>query len=122
MLETSTGLLDQKNNDLTEKKQELEKIIEKTDKEEKSLQNKSQKQRAKIEGRLLKAYDKARNAYRNGLAVVTHRRGSCGGCFNRIPPQLQIEIGMRKEILACEHCGRVLVDHGIAGIEQEEVA
>jgi len=114
--------LELKQKDLDQKKEELEKIIEKTDKEQKSLNKKSDKQRTKIEARLLKAYDKARNAYRNGLAVVTHRRGSCGGCFNRIPPQLQIEIGLRKEILACEHCGRVLVDHEIAGIEQEEVA
>ena len=111
-----------KQEDLTQKKEELEKIIAKTDKEEKTLKGKSDKQRAKIDARLLKAYDKARNAYRNGLAVVTHRRGSCGGCFNRIPPQLQIEIGMRKEILACEHCGRVLVDHEIAGVAEEEVA
>jgi len=114
--------LEQKQGDLTKKREELEKIIVKTEKEEKTLHNKSEKQRAKIEDRLLKAYDKARAAYRNGLAVVTHRRGSCGGCFNRIPPQLQIEIGMRKEILACEHCGRVLVDHEIAGIQEEEVA
>jgi predicted nucleic acid-binding Zn-ribbon protein len=111
-----------KQDELTQKKEELEKIIAKTDKEEKTLQNKSDKQRNKIEARLLKAYDKARSAYRNGLAVVTHRRGSCGGCFNRIPPQLQIEIGMRKEILACEHCGRVLVDHEIAGIAEEAEA
>ena len=122
ILEATTASMEQKNSDLGEKKEELQKIIEKTDKEEKSLSSKSDKQRAKIEDRLLKAYDKARNAYRNGLAVVTHRRGSCGGCFNRIPPQLQIEIGMRKEILACEHCGRVLVDHEIAGIEEEEMA
>lgn len=111
-----------KNKDLDQKKEELEQIIVKTDKEEKKLVNKSNKQRALVEERLLKSYDKIRSAYRNGLAVVTHRRGSCGGCFNRIPPQLQIEIGMRKEILACEHCGRVLVDHEIAGILEEETA
>jgi len=63
--------------------------------------------------------DKTRSAYRNGLAVVTYRRGSCGGCFNRIPPQLQIEIGARKEIITCEHCGRILVDPEIAGILEE---
>ena len=114
--------LEQKQKDLVQKKEELEQIIVKTDKEEKKLTNKSNKHRALIEERLLKAYDKTRRAYRNGLAVVTHRRGSCGGCFNRIPPQLQIEIGMKKEILACEHCGRVLVDHEIAGIKEEETA
>jgi len=113
---------EQKQKDLVQKNEELEQIIVKTDKEEKKLSNKSNKQRALIEERLLKSYDKTRNAYRNGLAVVTHRRGSCGGCFNRIPPQLQIEIGLKKEILACEHCGRILVDHEIAGIKEEEVA
>lgn len=112
--------MEAKKSDLDKKKEELDKIITKTDKEEKTLRNKSDKQRTKIEARLLKAYDKARRSYRNGLAVVTHSRGSCGGCFNRIPPQLQIEIGMRKEILVCEHCARVLVDHEIAGIAQEE--
>jgi len=119
VLDSTLERLESKEADLNKKKEELEKIIAKTEKEEKTLMNKSDKGRAKIEDRLLKAYDKARHAYRNGLAVVTHRRGSCGGCFNRIPPQLQIEIGMRKEILACEHCGRVLVDHEIAGIEAE---
>jgi len=121
-LTETNSRLDVKNQDLEQKNEELEKIIVKTEKEEKKLSNQSEKQRKKIEERLLKAYDKTRIAYRNGLAVVTHRRGSCGGCFNRIPPQLQIEIGMRKEILACEHCGRILVDHEIAGILEEETA
>ena len=110
---------DAKEKDLVQKKEELEKIIAKTEKEEKTLRNKSDKARAEIAERMLKYYDKTRDAYRNGLAVVTYRRGSCGGCFNRIPPQLQIEIGNRKEIITCEHCGRLLVDHEIAGILEE---
>jgi predicted nucleic acid-binding Zn-ribbon protein len=109
----------QKEEDLVKKKEELEKIIEKTEKEEKTLSNKSDKAQAKIEERMLKYYHKTRAAYRNGLAVVTYGRGSCGGCFNRIPPQLQIEIGNRKELITCEHCGRVLVDHEIAGITED---
>ena len=109
----------QKEEDLVKKKEELEKIIEKTEKEEKTLSNKSDKAQAKIEERMLKYYHKTRSAYRNGLAVVTYGRGSCGGCFNRIPPQLQIEIGNRKELITCEHCGRVLVDHEIAGITED---
>jgi len=36
-------------------------------------------------------------------------RDSCGGCFNSIPPQRQMEIQMRKKITICEHCGRILV-------------
>lgn len=105
--------LAQRNKDLDNKKVELSKIIEKTEKEETKLMKESDKARKDIEERLLKSYDKIRKAYRNGLAVVTVARGACGGCFNRIPPQMQIEIGVMKKILACEHCGRVLIDENI---------
>jgi uncharacterized protein len=103
----------QRNKDLDNKKVELSKIIEKTEKDEAKLMKESDKARKDIEERLLKAYDKIRKTYRNGLAVVTVARGACGGCFNRIPPQMQIEIGVMKKILACEHCGRVLIDENI---------
>jgi uncharacterized protein len=96
--------------ELKVKKDELESIIEKTEKEEDKLIKDSTKQRKEIEPRLLKAYDKIRSSYRNGLAVAVVARESCGGCFNKIPPQKQIEIGMMKHIVACEHCGRILVD------------
>ncbi|NBU52018.1 MAG: hypothetical protein EBS24_05250 [Chitinophagia bacterium] len=118
-LTATTERKESKEKDLVTKKAELEKIITKTEKEEKALRKKSEKARENIEERMLKYYDKTRAAYRNGLAVVTYRRSSCGGCFNRIPPQLQIEIGDRKEIITCEHCGRVLVDPEIAGILEE---
>ena len=105
--------LDNKKKDLEIKKVELEKIIEKTEKEEDKLKKESEKARKKIEDRLIKAYDKIRSSYRNGLSVVSVERNSCGGCFNKIPPQLQLEIGQRKKIIACEHCGRILVDDQI---------
>ncbi len=96
--------------DLENKKVELQKIIEKTEKEEVKYIKESDKARKKIEDRLLVSYDRIRKTYRNGLSVATVQRGACGGCFNSIPPQLQIEISMMKKIIACEHCGRVLVD------------
>jgi predicted nucleic acid-binding Zn-ribbon protein len=105
-----TAKLDQRKKDVEAKKVELQKIIEKTEKEEVKLAKESEKARKGIEDRLLVSYDKIRKAYRNGLSVVTISRGACGGCFNRIPPQLQIEIGQMKKIIACEHCGRVLID------------
>ena len=105
--------LEGKKGDLKIKQVELEKIIEKTESDEQKLIKKSEKARKKIEPRLLKAYDRVRKNYRNGLAVVPVSRDSCGGCFNKIPPQVQLEIGLRKKILACEHCGRVLVDDNI---------
>jgi len=64
----------------------------------------------KIEKRILNAYNRIRGAYKNRLAVVTIERNSCGGCFAKIPPQRQLELAQRKKILACEHCGRILVD------------
>lgn len=117
-LDEAKTKLDARQSNLEVKKQELEKIIEKTEKEEVKLSKQSDKVRKQIEARLLKSYDRIRNNYRNGLSVATVSRGACGGCFNRIPPQLAIEISSMKKIIACEHCGRVLVSDSIAGIEE----
>ena len=92
------------------KKSELEKIIGETDKEEKQYKKLEEAARASVEERLLISYDKIRNNYRNGLAVVPIERDSCGGCFNAIPPQKQSEVKQRKKIIVCENCGRILVD------------
>ena len=120
-LNASQERINDKKKALEIKKLELEKIIAKTVKEEEKLKRKSERQKKSVEDRLLKAYVKVRGAYRNGLAVVTISRSSCGGCFNKIPPQLQLEIGQRKKIVACEHCGRVLVDENIlTALEVEE--
>jgi predicted nucleic acid-binding Zn-ribbon protein len=92
------------------KKNELEKIIADTEKEEKALAKDSEAAKEKVDPRLLSAYERIRHSYRNGLAVVPILRDSCGGCFNVIPPQRQSEIRQRKKIIVCEHCGRILVD------------
>ena len=112
-LDAATERIDGRKADLERKKVELEKIVAKTEKEERKLQKQSTAARKNIEERLLKAYDKIRKTYRNGLAVVGVERNSCGGCFNQVPPQTRLEIGMHKKILACEHCGRILVDEEI---------
>lgn len=109
-LKATQERLASKQADLKTKKVELEQIIEKTDKDEKKLRALSDKAREKVEDRLMRAYDKIRGSYRNGMAVVTVERDACGGCFNQIPPQMQLEIAQRKKIIACEHCGRILVD------------
>jgi uncharacterized protein len=103
-----------KEKDLEVKKNELKSIIEKTEKEEEKLKKQSDKARNGIDPRLLKAYDKIRKTYRNGLSVVTVERNSCGGCFNSVPPQVRLEVGLHKKVIACEHCGRILVDNTIA--------
>lgn len=93
------------------KKKELDKIIKETEKEEVELEKKSAAAKEQVEERLLNAYSRIRENFRNGLAVVPVIRDSCGGCFNIIPPQRQAEIQQRKKIIVCEHCGRVLVDN-----------
>lgn len=112
--------LQQKQKELAGKKVELATVIEKTEKDEEKLLKKTDKARKKIEDRLLRAYDKTRTSYRNGLAAVKVERDACGGCFNKVPAQVQIEIGLRKKIMACEHCGRILVDNDILNIHSEE--
>ena len=92
------------------KKDELDKIIATTEKEEKHFGKLSEEAREKVEPRLLVSYDRIRKNYRNGLAVVPVLRDACGGCFNAIPPQRQSEIKQRKKIIVCENCGRILVD------------
>jgi predicted nucleic acid-binding Zn-ribbon protein len=98
---------------LKAKRSELEKIIKDTEKEEKQLSAKSNEAKEKVDERLLSAYDRIRDSYKNGLAVVAIVRDSCGGCFNVIPPQRQSEIRQRKKIIVCEHCGRILVDNDL---------
>ena len=108
-----------KKSNLDVKKEELKSIIAKTEKEEKALRKNSAAAEALIDERLLKAYHRIRNNYRNGLALVAIERDACGGCFNQIPPQIQLEVSQRKKIIACEHCGRILVDSEIAGYTVE---
>lgn len=110
----AVGRLDAKKADLEVKKVELEKIIAKTEKEESKLIKQSEKMKKNVDERILKSYHRIRGRYKNKLGVVTIEREACGGCFNKIPPQVRIEISARKNIIACEHCGRVLVDNELA--------
>ena len=106
----SKTVLDEREGDLRDKKSELDEIIADTKKEEEVLDKKREGIRKIIEPRLFTAYDKIRNNARNGLAVVTVERNACGGCFNKIPPQRQLDIASRKKVIVCEYCGRILVD------------
>ncbi len=95
---------------LSGKKAELEKIINETEKEEKAYNKEAAEARSHVDERLLLSYDRIRKNYRNGLSVVPVERDSCGGCFHAIPPQKQSEIKLRKKVMVCENCGRILVD------------
>ena len=109
-LETAKKAVANKEGHLVGKKGELEKIISETEKEEKHYNKDGEKARSHADERLLTSYDRIRKNYRNGLAVVAVERDSCGGCFHAIPPQKQSEIKLRKKIMVCENCGRILVD------------
>jgi len=99
-----------KEGNLSGKKGELEKIIAETEKEEKHYTKDAASARSHVDQRLLASYDRIRKNFRNGLAVVPVERDSCGGCFHAIPPQKQSEIKLRKKVMVCENCGRILVD------------
>lgn len=108
--------------DLDIKKSELDEIMEETRAEEEKLKEKVTELEAKIEPRLLTSFKRIRKNARNGLGIVYVQRDACGGCFNKIPPQRQLDIKMHKKIIVCEYCGRIIVDPELAGIKAEKVA
>ena len=112
-IEAAQQRLEERKSDLAAKKEELNSIVEETQKEEESLLKRSAECEGLIEERLLVAYKRIRKNARNGLAVVGINRDACGGCFNKIPPQHQLDICTHKKIIVCEYCGRILVDKEI---------
>lgn len=109
-LELASHQYEEKKTELDAKKAELDGIVAETHKEEEELVKKSEQLAGNIDERLLTAYKRIRSNARNGLAVVAVDRDACGGCFNKIPPQRQLDIRSRKKIIVCEYCGRVLID------------
>jgi predicted nucleic acid-binding Zn-ribbon protein len=106
-------LLNDRKGDLAQKQGELEEIVAETKQEEERLRERAKEIESMIEPRLLTAFKRIRKNVRNGLSVVTIQRDACGGCFNKIPPQRQMEIRLRKKVIVCEYCGRILVDPDI---------
>jgi len=113
IFEKAQANLDLRKGDLEAKKAELNTITGETEKEEQALMKKAEKAQENIEERLMFAYNRLRKNAINGLAVVTIDRDSCSGCFNKIPPQRQLDIRQRKKLIVCEHCGRILVDEAL---------
>lgn len=119
-IDSSKTLLKEREEDLVRKKNELDEITQETKIEEEKMKNKAEKIESFIESRLLTAFKRIRKNARNGLAVVTIQRDACGGCFNKIPPQRQLDIASRKKIIVCEYCGRILVDKNISVLDDAE--
>ena len=115
------ALLDERLKDLEEKRAELEEIISETREEEEKLRDRAKALEASIEPRLLQSFKRIRKNTRNGLGVVYVQRDACGGCFNKIPPQRQLDIKMRKKIIVCEYCGRIMIDPELAGVKETTV-
>ncbi|MBO7267341.1 MAG: hypothetical protein J6V12_06230 [Bacteroidaceae bacterium] len=106
---------------LDDKKNELEEIVSETREEEDRLRDRAKVLEATIEPRLLQSFKRIRKNTRNGLGVVYVQRDACGGCFNKIPPQRQLDIKMRKKIIVCEYCGRIMIDPELAGVKETTV-
>lgn len=107
---------------LEEKKRELDEIVSETRVEEENIRTKAKELEGKIDDYTLAAFKRIRKNARNGLGIVTVQRSACGGCFNRIPPQRQLEIKMHKKVIVCEYCGRIMVDGALVGMTQPEEA
>ena len=118
-IENNKALVEEKKQDLEIKKSELQEIIEENRQEEERLREKCKNLELNIEPRLLQSFKRIRNNTRNGLGIVYVQRESCGGCVNQIPPQRQLDIRMRKKIIVCEYCGRIMIDPELAGVKEE---
>ncbi|MBR0489115.1 MAG: hypothetical protein IJJ68_02795 [Prevotella sp.] len=117
LLNQNQTLVDERQKDLEEKKSELEEIMQETREEEEKLKEKARDIETKIEPRLLTSFKRIRKNARNGLGIVYVQRDACGGCFNKIPPQRQLDIKMHKKIIVCEYCGRIMIDPELAGVK-----
>ena len=115
------NLLEERIKDLEAKSAELEEIITETKEEEEKLRDRGKALETTIEPRLLQSFKRIRKNTRNGLGVVYVQRDACGGCFNKIPPQRQLDIKMRKKIIVCEYCGRIMIDPELAGVKETVV-
>ena len=104
---------------LEAKKEELEEVVSETKAEEEKLREHAKSLELTIEPRLLSAFKRIRRNSRNGLGIVSLQRDACCGCFNKIPPQRQLDIRSRKKIIVCEYCGRIMIDRELAGLGSE---
>lgn len=107
---------------LEDKKKELDEIVNETRQEEEKIRKQAKDLEPMIDDYTLAAFKRIRKNARNGLGIVTVQRNACGGCFNRIPPQRQLEIKMHKKVIVCEYCGRIMIDAALAGIEESKPA
>ena len=119
-LEKTEQSISEREEDLNEKRDELDEIMQETREEEEKLKAKAKDLETRIESRLLTSFKRIRKNARNGLGIVYVQRDACGGCFNKIPPQRQLDIKIHKKIIVCEYCGRIMIDPELAGVKTEK--
>ena len=119
-LEANRALLEDRQHALEEKRNELDEIMQETREEEGLLKEKAAELETKIEPGLLRSFKRIRRGARNGLGIVYVQRDACGGCFNKITPQRQLDVKMHKKIIVCEYCGRILIDPELAGVKVDK--
>lgn len=119
-LEMAERLIEDREHDLHQKRGELDEIMLETKEEEERLRDRAHDLETKIEPRLLSSFKRIRKNARNGLGIVYVQRDACGGCFNKIPPQRQLDVKMHKKVIVCEYCGRIIVDPELAGVKSDK--
>jgi hypothetical protein len=119
-LSANETVIKDRESDLAQKKSELDEIMLETKEEEEKLKDKAKTLETKIEPRLLGSFKRIRKNARNGLGIVYVQRDACGGCFNKIPPQRQLDVKMHKKVIVCEYCGRIIVDPELAGVKSTQ--
>ena len=119
-LEMAERLIEDREHDLQQKRGELDEIMLETKEEEERLRDRAHDLETKIEPRLLSSFNRIRKNARNGLGIVYVQRDACGGCFNKIPPQRQLDVKMHKKVIVCEYCGRIIVDPELAGVKSDK--
>lgn len=118
-IDNSKNFLKDRKGDLALKKNELDSIIAETRQQEEALRAEVKAIEENVDERLLIAFKRIRKSARNGQAVVLLERTACGGCYNKIPPQRQLDIKMGKKVIVCEYCGRIMVDPDLVGVNVE---
>ena len=119
-LSANETVIKDRESDLAQKNSELDEIMLETKEEEEKLKDKAKTLETKIEPRLLGSFKRIRKNARNGLGIVYVQRDACGGCFNKIPPQRQLDVKMHKKVIVCEYCGRIIVDPELAGVKSTQ--
>jgi predicted nucleic acid-binding Zn-ribbon protein len=107
-IEIARGKLSELESIIEEKRTALNEVSKTTADEEAKLAHEREKLVHRIAKTDLAQYERIRKA-KKGMAVVPVKRGACGGCFARVPPQKLLELRQNTLLYLCEHCGRIIV-------------